>query len=350
MTKLFADYERYNFFRQPDWRWQRVLKLCNRGTAPGRCSRRDDQYVRRARSFHQRWVDADDPDKREDLFFEEPGLYYAYEFFQRQMDDDASAMTVQARLLARQTPAQIADIMGVLPSMIEWYESLFFSVSEHLQNRDWITRQILVPSVERSGKWMMIPGKKTPMQDDHGLPLMFNSRSVAHPFFDGSLKLFAYFGGPILLDVMLTGFQLGKPLRTPDEAGNWWDEFFSDTIRRRSGQAALQFEINRYNVTELFNIHARLMELDRSDDTEKKTQTAKDRHIRAMIDEIPFLAGEDGNKVYDSQIVQQDNQASELRDHEMLKLPYDKTPPVFPPGYRPPRQGEAIHALGDTEI
>jgi len=146
----YADYQKYNFFRTPDWRWERVLKLVDRpGDIPGRCSRRDDHIVRAARAFIAKRRNGDEM-SIERLKYDNPGLFYAYEFHQRAQEDPDAAMYIQARILARQTPEAIADIMGVLPDSVQWYCDLFFDVIPHLDKRDWITKQVIAPALVRT--------------------------------------------------------------------------------------------------------------------------------------------------------------------------------------------------------
>src|SRR5688572_28968284 len=114
--KTYADYQRYNFFRTPEWRWERVLALADRpGNVPGRCTKRDDPIVREAKQFYCKRVHGD-PQTLDKLLVENPGLFYAYDYHERLQDDPDAAMYIQARLLARQTPEQIGDILGILPA------------------------------------------------------------------------------------------------------------------------------------------------------------------------------------------------------------------------------------------
>lgn len=309
--KTFADYQKYNFFRTPEWRWERVLSLVDRpGDIPGRCTRRDDKYVRAAKSFLAKRRHGD-PLTLERLQFENPGLFYAYEFYQKAQEDQEASMYIQARILARQTPQQIADILGILPASIEWYCRLFFDVQEHLDKRDWITKQVIVPALVRSSA-------VKPADDD--LPQnMFKDSSVARPFMDGTLKLFAYHGGPHLVDLLIAGLQVGKPLVSQDDTDNWLDRTTGTTIRRRTAQAAQMFEINKYNVMELFAVHTRLMEIARSEENQDQARSVIEKHIKATIEEIPWAVGSDGEKLYEKTMVGRfDAMSAELRDDELI--------------------------------
>jgi len=327
--KTHADFQKYNFFRTPAWRWDRVLKICDRGPTPGRCTRRDDDTVRRARNFLLRWRNSEDED-REKLLWECPGLYYAYDYYQRLNDEPEAAMYIEARLLARQTPEEIGKVMGILPDAVTWYADLFFDIKDRVDSRDWVTKQIIVPAMMR-----------VPKAGDDALP--FKDSSVAKPFLDGSLKLFAYFGGRYAVDVFLAGIQVGRPLASPDDFNAWSDGQWSTVIRRRSLQASLQFEVNKYNVMELFAVHTQIMALERSEDSSDQQRTTTERHIKAMIDEIPWAVGTDGEKLYTGSAVGQfDAMATELRDDELLRIASGQTVPGladnFPKALPPPRK------------
>jgi hypothetical protein len=57
---------------------------------------------------------------------------------------------VQARLLARQSPCEVARLTSFEPAVIETFEANFFDVREHLGAKDWIANQVLWPGLEAS--------------------------------------------------------------------------------------------------------------------------------------------------------------------------------------------------------
>ena len=58
----------------------------------------------------------------------------------------------------------------------------------------------------------------------------------------------------------------------------------------------LQFEINKYNVTELFAVHAKIVELDRAEDAGDTARTTQEKAIRGMLDQLPLASGDDGGQ------------------------------------------------------
>jgi hypothetical protein len=343
--KLYAEFQRYNFFRRPDWRWQRVLQICDRGLAPGanpgRCTARDDHLVRQAREFLLGWRNRETEADREHLFWKFPGLYYAYELYEKKTEEPEGGLFLEARLLARQSNAEIAYCLSTLPDTVEWYSRLFFDVVDRLDHRDWVTKHVLLPAFKRH---------HGALQDEDGTPLPYKDSTVAQPFLDGSLKMFAYFGGKYIVDYMVTGFQQGKPMASPDDLSQWLDNHWATSVRRRSAQAAGQFEVNKYNVMELFAAHSRIMELEQSRESASQQQSAYERNVQTMLNEIPWATGADGAKVSDGTVVGRfDVMAAELRDDELILVSAGK--PVagldenWPARLPPPRPKQA--ALDD---
>ncbi len=318
--KTYADFQKMNFFRKPNWRWERILHLVSGRSTPLRCSSRDDEYVKKARAFVLLWNSKDTREEREVLFWKDPALFYAYDLFDRSQEQEEVALIIEARLLAGMSPHDIGETMGVMPDAITWYERLFFNVSEYLKHRDWITKQVLLPPLIRL-RGNLIDADSVEEDDDNNVILKFKDQTAAKPFLDGSLKLFAYFGGPYLVDVMLAGFQSGKPVTSPDDVSTWVDQQWAMTLKRRSAQAALQFDINKYNATELFMIHTKIIEIERSDETQEKTRSQMERSIQSMLDSIPWPTGQDAEKLLGDRAVGRfDRMASELRDDELIRL------------------------------
>jgi hypothetical protein len=55
---------------------------------------------------------------------------------------------VQARLLARQAPSDVARLTSIEPAIIECFEAIFFEVRARLDAKDWVANQVLWPGFE----------------------------------------------------------------------------------------------------------------------------------------------------------------------------------------------------------
>ena len=298
-----------------------------------------------ARAFRLWLGNSRNQTKLDKIWADNPGLFYAYDLYEKAQEDPEAAMFIEARLLANQSNEQIGDALGITPDTVEWYEALFFNVKDKLKHRDWITKQVLLPAMRRHH----VP----PAGQNDGMTVLTRDSAVARPFLDGSLKLFGYFGGTHVIDVMISGFQSGKPVPSQDAVQGWFDAGWAMTVRRRSHQASLQFEVNKYNVMELFAVHTRIIEIDRSEESQDSVRTEHERTIMAMMNEIPWAVGADGAKIFEGKAIgRYDEEAAELRDAEVLKVGTgqqitDDIPKMLPP---PRKRAAAVMTQSTDDI
>ena len=124
----YHEYQARNPFRSPSWRWNRAEDLVRRGRYYSK--KRDDPatgeavyYLRtRRRGEHDRpssrWLERySDLDTAHGLF-EQNGL---------------RRLELEARILARQSPAEIANAMSLRAGAIEKYQSVFFDLASIAQ-------------------------------------------------------------------------------------------------------------------------------------------------------------------------------------------------------------------------
>ncbi len=309
------------------------MELCDRHPVPGRSTCRDDSYIRSGRKFLLQHRARETPAEREELFWEQPGLYYAYEVYERMPSDAVPALILQARLLAQQTPVEIAASCGMLPEAISWYEALFFNVTPRINCRDWITKQVLLPALSR----------RFDRYVDDDEPSRRRGRLVSPPFVDSTLKLFAYFGGKYLVDLMLTGFGSGAPLDSVENLAPWLDRHWSAMLKRRSLQAAHQLEVHQHNIMQLFEVNIRLMELEKSAESLEQTRTEIEKAAQALIEELPMAVGDAGRaSIAGTALEPYEDGASELRDDELHMVSAGLAPAGFretlPLALPPPRK------------
>lgn len=307
--KLLRNLQLFDPFLHPDWRHERVLEMVDRPAAtPGRTTRRDDEYVRAARSFILRWRSGE-TSVRKELLYENPGMYFAYKLHDQRMVDPETAFMIEARLLARQTDEEIVAAIKTLPETINWYEKIFFNVRPFIDYHDWILKQVLLPATSR-----FAPADAA---DDDGRTGHEQFPAFVRPYLDGTLKIFSYFGGPILCEFMLSGFKRGLIVRTQDEIGAWLDANWSHSTRMRSAQTAHAFKIDKWNVMELFQTHARIMELQKGDDSSVERRSTIERHVHAMLGEIPWTSG-DSDAIFEGTVTgTYDKLSAEMRDEEL---------------------------------
>ncbi len=308
ILKSRADYETYNPFRRVNWRFERVLALLDRDP-PGRPTKRDDDYVREARAFVQKWRHLDPDDREEQLFFAHPGLYYAYQMHEREVESEDNTLYLQARLLAGMPTQKICEATSMHPDAVDWYERLFFNVRPYLKQRDWVQSQILVPAMVRN----FVSGSGTDIQLEDSVP------AFAKPFKDASLKMFAYYAGPVMCEYMIAGFQQGKMLDSVDRLGQYLDDHWKMAVRARSAQVIRTCSVNKYNVMQLFEIHNQIIAVETSGEAENQKQNAITAHVGALLTQIPWAVGQEGAaKFAGTAVGRYDEGAAELRDDELL--------------------------------
>lgn len=167
-----------------------------------------------------------------DLFGFYPEVHGAYNVYLHREDD--TRYYLEARILARETDDQIAEGLGMLPGAIHYYERLFYNVRDRINCRDWILRQILGPAALRSHQ-----GK---------------SEEIV-------CKLFAYFGGPIALSIVMSGFSNWKHLTSCRKSSAYFDEQFIASMNRKAAIIAHTFVGSDYNAVEILTLRAKLMEV-----------------------------------------------------------------------------------------
>lgn len=313
--KQFIDFEKYNPFRRPDWRFERVLSIVDQsvrtsGTC-GRLTRFDDQYTRELRKFLLKYRNKTG-ESRKLLGYAFPGLYWAYQAYeQRDAELSKLATMLEARLLSGQSNEEIAKLQFTLPDTAHWYELAFFNVRDRLEAHDWIIEHVLLPAYRRD------MGAAQLADDDAHRPLVPN---IVEPFFDSTLKFFAYYGGPYVLDIALTGFRRGTFARSPDEVFSWFDQQTRNVVRSKVTSAAAKLPVTRWNVMELLNVHTQIMAIEKSDSSRIKQDTTI-QTIEAMLKEIPWAFGRKRLEAVKGTLLEPlERSAAEPRDAELQLL------------------------------
>jgi hypothetical protein len=259
--------------------------------------------------------------KQRQLFQWNPGLYVAFEIYMnRQSGEDLRTGTmIEARLAAGQTSDEICHEHGTIPETIDWYEKLFFNVRDRFNAVDWMVNHVIIPAFEEAGE-------QTAAQNDEDKS-KYPKHPIARPFLDPSVLFFAYFGGPKMVDFMITNGMRDSQAQSRDQITSWFNNFVIHTASRRSGQAALSFEINKFNVMELFSLHARLIEIQNSSDSQEQARSDMEKNVMQALSSVEFAVGEKGRKQVESTpLAQVDNQSAEARDSEVLQAAADQPP------------------------
>jgi len=291
-TKLsVADFQRFNPRRPLTWRYDRAQELVRLGRRAGS---KDDLEVVRLRRFLATWKELP-ADERIRLFPDRPDLWYAHDIFNS--DDHSLKVTIETRLLAGQDDATIAQHLNTLPEVVSTYECVFYNVRDRLGSRDWVQRAAIYPAMVRGA-------------DDMG--------------YEFCAKLFSYFGGPAVADELLN---LCDPNDRPSDLADvsrYWERQLTRTLKRRSLQAAQFFEINKFNVIQLFSVVNDVRSLEHVMAQGDSNKTDLESTAIALMSEIKFVAGlsvQSSTSAHDF-----DGTAIELRADETQRLAGGQVP------------------------
>lgn len=333
--EVHAVYNAMDFNRSPLWRWDRVnylLKSRNRKPVAGM----DDETIVEAYKFLKKWRRIDNATgydneyeremyRRETLYFDNPGLYHAYELFLN--GPERRAQELEAWILTREEDPQIAERLGVLPHFVDWYERLFFNVRDRLHISSYINHVI-----DRA-----------------------TNQGLADLNYTNIAKFFAYHSGPIVLEILLEGFD--KALSAPG-GGQTQDEFFASyiisNIHQRVGMSINAHEINNWSIDKLLEVFIRLRELAQKDDEAQGKIDTYGEITEIVTDTIGWAVGRDPKSALsDNGLAPYLGQAAEPRVAEMMQIAQGHQPyqPEFLEGKTvpPPRRAENDEETDETE-
>ena len=127
----------------PDWRWQLITSFVESNQTPR--SGTEDQYIRRGVRFLRRAKTAHiNLVNKLVIQRDYPDLAMAYAYF---CDTRSEHWILEAGLLAKATPTQIADYIGCTPEAVQTYAALYFDVQHLLGCRGYIINRVLAHSV-----------------------------------------------------------------------------------------------------------------------------------------------------------------------------------------------------------
>ena len=286
--------------RACDWRYSRVLELLdsNRMTRDpwGRpryphLRKTDDDYVRALREYLLAYRRRKDIDHGELIGQKYPLLDIAYKT--RTAGDRWMSDMIEAAVLSGLPNQAIAFLAKTDQDVVHVYQKLFFDVKDHLKHRYWILQQIY-----RNQNALSVPEEAT------------------------VVRLFAYFFGPITLDFFATGFTQSRHLESMDELPEAMTKFINQSIRRRVAMTVNAVEVNKYNMSKVYELHTKLIELDRSDQSESKAKSMFDVTVSQFLTTNTWALGlETGEEVVPKAALALQKQTGRvLRDNELHHL------------------------------
>lgn len=266
---MHSQFEQFNPSRSPRWRYDHCLSLVEHSPRPKPASPKDDQYVRTYRRFLLRFhrEDATSDSQRHQLFSANPGLYYAHSLYHQ--NDTEWRSILEARILTGASDEDIAETLGTLPETVDWYEQLFFNVRDRIDKQDWIVKTVIgTPAARLANRY--------DTTTDHQRDMLY--------------RLFGYFGGPLVLSVIVSGFESRSLPNKTSQLANWFDSAIQTAIRRRAVMEAQRFEVDKFKVMELLNLHANLVNAAKGSGGSGNVDYTK--ILEAAVSSVPWaLAG-----------------------------------------------------------
>jgi hypothetical protein len=142
-TPTYPALQRHSVCRSPAWRWQRARAIVAQGLT---CTARtDDPPTRRVVEYLRACELPLSGSQAQGGVPADAVLYAAHRLYEA---EGLVRFIVRARLLARQSPAEVARLTSLETAVIETFEAIFFEVRDHLDARDWVANQVLWAGLE----------------------------------------------------------------------------------------------------------------------------------------------------------------------------------------------------------
>ena len=279
---------------RPDWRWQQAAwlrennKYARKGT--------HDPYVVVLKSYQSakaKATTAGDPAAMYELRMEYPGLFWADRCYE--MNFKLPKWHIEARLLARCTPAQIAQFLKTSEDVILWYERAFFNVTPHLDNKGYIIDTVMGESYHVGIK-------------DRQYDLLW--------------KMFGYFLGPVALQHLIypldhVGYiddvqQVSPALRAGIKA--------QAEVKAYRAWATIQVDHNQVNVIALWN---EMLNIERQAGETERTQSMFVQNLNQALGALG-LHTDEGDALAVERLPYYDKSGRELRSSELIQVAFGK--------------------------
>jgi hypothetical protein len=222
--------------RCPHWRLDRVVQMTSHRPSPLRPGPYDDHYVRIYRRVLLALTAAGmDDSSREEVFRANPDICHAHELHYSL--DIERRQILEARLLTNETLEGIALGFGTSARTIDYFEKLFFNIRDRMQCRDWILKAAIIGPRRRYRD-----SKKGAMTDEQ--------RGYVY-------RLFGFYGGPLVLDAVISGIGSQAVPRRPEDVEGWFQDELQQIVRISAAAAAAVVPFNERNMMRIMKMALR---------------------------------------------------------------------------------------------
>lgn len=284
---------RHSPLRAPHWKWLRAQEIDAGGQKATRAIDGEDGFtwIRRASRLKRHYERAQNkPSAIYALLIRDKDLFWAHSIWLA--DKKPTRWGIEARVLAGETDAEIAEKIGTETEVISAYVNVFFDVRDKLRNLDYVQNVIMADSVTRG------------LQERH---------------YDLLWKLLGYKGGAHVLDAVIgRGTSVERP-ESSDSVGTFFQDFAISSMKYKAALASLTVQINTHTQLPLIESFVKYVEIERNTENAMKAQTSIVDNIGVMLTSLPFKIGtkldSEGAKMLPF-----DNGSAELRGDEMMVI------------------------------
>lgn len=247
--------------RDPAWKWQRVLGIV-RDDQPEADDVLDSKegaaWIRRALAFYRSFRREENPLRNHELISQFGDIFTAYEFYR----DHGTYMRseIEASVLARATPEEIAMSCACTAAAIRAYEALFFDVRERLDSRGYIEHHVIGTDIQNLTKDKL----------------------------DTIWKLFAYNLGYQVLRALISRTTNPQTCMTQDTVRAGLQEDIMGSFALACAIAAKHPDGGDEGQKHLLALNARFAEISKQEDKSAGGASLVAEHIEAMLEQLPF--------------------------------------------------------------
>jgi hypothetical protein len=277
--------------RAPHWRWLRAVQIDGGGK---RASRKRDgadgfTWIRRAVQLKRHYERAGNrADALDALHARDRELFWAHSMWAE--DKTPTRWAIEARVLAGETDAQIADRLGTDPGVVSAYVNVFFDVRGKLRHTDYVVNVVMAEAV---------------------------TRGLQERQYDLLWKLMGYHGGTITLDAVMNKFAPVARPEQPEQVSGFFQDFAISAMKYKSALATVTVPVNTHTQLPLIEAFAKFVEIERTTENSTKAHTSIVANIGEMLTSMPFRVGTKLDSA-DIKMVPFDNSAAELNNREMM--------------------------------
>jgi hypothetical protein len=243
-------FQKYDPLASPAWRWELANRLVDDKADCRKCK---DPAVRAATALVER-LTAEEPGggpvcRRRAVA---PSLEAAHRIYR---DGGLRRSELEARILANQPIAEIADRCHVSADTISSFEELFFAVRPHLQSWGWICAMVIGDGLRRG---------------------------FANDELGALWRAFGYFGGPFVLDALVDAFyEVWRP-REPATIGVYFQDDSPAPLGMQAAIAVHSIPINEATNRAFMATHLQLLKIQATMSA-AEAESARDDLKRSMI-------------------------------------------------------------------